>query len=141
MVNAFLAGIDSSKSCVKEGPDSRGSVQRDGRAGRGLARSTDFSSRATLAVPPSGQAGRSKTGRGVGGLEIRPREGPAQPHQCLLCGHQSPSLIDLGPEQESGPKSSSEPECLPSAAQPCCLLRGPSPGRIQALQPILPSSD
>lgn len=33
MVNAFLAGIDSSKSRVKEGPESRGGVQRDGREG------------------------------------------------------------------------------------------------------------
>lgn len=34
VVNAFLAGIDSSKACVKEGPGSRGSFQRDGQAGR-----------------------------------------------------------------------------------------------------------
>lgn len=35
VVNAFLAGIDSSKPCVKEGPGSRGSFQRDNWAGRG----------------------------------------------------------------------------------------------------------
>lgn len=33
--NAFLAGIDSSKACVKDEHGSRGSFQRNSRAGKG----------------------------------------------------------------------------------------------------------
>lgn len=33
--NAFLAGIDSSKACVKDERGSRGSFQRNSRAGKG----------------------------------------------------------------------------------------------------------
>ena len=143
MVNAFLGGIDSSKSCVKERPDSRGSVQRDGRAGRGLARSTDFSSRATLAVPPSGQAGRSKTGRGWGGgwKSGHGRDQPS-PHINTCCvAIRAPASSTWAHSRkvvQRAPQSQSACPLLPSPA--ACFGAHPR-GGIQALQPILPSSD
>lgn len=64
--------------------------------------------------------------------------GPAHPGQYLLCGHQSPSLIDLGREQGSGPgeRPKSQGACLLSAAQHCCLLLGLFLGKIPALGPF-----
>lgn len=74
----------------------------------------------------------------MGAGEIRPWEGPAHPGQYLLCGHQSPSLIDLGRESREVVQraSKSQGACLLSAAQHCCLLLGLFPGENPSPGPI-----
>ena len=79
VVNTFLAGIDSSKACVKEEPGSGGNFNRDSRMGGRviwLEVPTQFSG--YISIPPSGLGGTQEDLRWGQG-EIRPWEGPAHP--------------------------------------------------------------
>lgn len=91
VVNGFLAGIDSSKACVKGGPGSRGSFQRDSRAGRLIWLEAPIQFSGSVSILPSSGVGWEVPQRFQDGREIRPWEGPAQCNQYLVHGHQSPA--------------------------------------------------